>query len=246
MITVEQRLFREMEAGGYSRNDHRMEYIVRVNALLQSNTRMLEFGAGRGKWSQDPVPLRRRLGEFRGRCARLVACDVDEAVLGNTSADEVKLVGHDGVLPFPDGSFDLISAFSVLEHIDDPRVTASELGRVLAPGGWLCAWTPNRWGYVGIGARVIPKRLHARVLRVVDPSRREIDSFVPLYTMNTESARRRLFPEDRFQHFSYSFDGQPFYHGENIVLAKALDLLFRITPGPLKGYHMVFIRKKQS
>jgi SAM-dependent methyltransferase len=174
----------------------------------------------------------------------VVACDVDEAVLGNKSADEVRLIGHDGALPFPDGSFDLISAFSVLEHIEHPEVTAGELGRVLAPGGWLCAWTPNRWGYVGIGARLIPKRLHARVLRLVEPRRVEIDSFVPLYTMNTEAARKRLFPTDRFEHFTYSFDGQPFYHGENIVLGKFWELLFRLTPGPFKGYHMVFIRKR--
>src|SRR3954468_2413450 len=190
MSTVEQRLFREMEAGGYSRHDHRMEYIVRVNALLRPDMRVMEFGAGRGKWSDDPVPLRRHLGDFRGRCAQVVACDVDEAVLGNKSADEVRLIGHDGTLPFPDGSFDLISAFSVLEHIEHPEVTAAELGGVLAPGGWLCAWTPNRWGYVGIGARLIPKRLHARVLRLVEPRRVEIDSFVPLYTMNTEAARK--------------------------------------------------------
>ena len=244
MITVEQRLFREMGAGGYSRHDHRMEYIVRVNALLRPDMRVMEFGAGRGKWSDDPVPLRRHLGDFRGRCAHVVACDVDEAVLGNKSADAVELIGHDGVLPFPDGSFDLISAFSVLEHIEHPEVTATELGRVLAPGGWLCAWTPNRWGYVGVGARLVPKRLHARVLRLVEPRRVEIDSFVPLYTMNTEAARKRLFPTDRFEHFTYSFDGQPFYHGENIVLGKFWELLFRLTPGPFKGYHMVFIRKR--
>ena len=164
MVTVEQRLFREMGAGGYSRHDHRMEYIVRVNALLRPTCGSWSSAPGAAKWSDDPVPLRRHLGDFRGRCAQVVACDVDEAVFGNRSADEVRLIGHDGLLPFPDGSFDLISAFSVLEHIEHPEVTATELGRVLAPGGWLCAWTPNRWGYVGIGARLVPKRLHARVL----------------------------------------------------------------------------------
>lgn len=244
MITVEQRLFREMGAGGYPRCDHRMEYIVRVNALLRPESRLLEFGAGRGKWSDDPVPLRRRLGDFRGRCAKVVACDVDEAVLGNETADEVRMVGHDGALPFADESFDLISAFSVLEHIETPERTAAELGRVLAPGGWLCAWTPNRWGYVAVPARLIPTRLHAWVLRKVEPRRVEIDSFVPHYTMNTEAVRKRLFPEDRFEHFTYAFDGQPFYHGENIVLAKLMEVMFALTPRALKGFHMVFIRKR--
>ncbi|MGT2487017.1 hypothetical protein ACU4GA_15795 [Methylobacterium oryzae CBMB20] len=70
MVTVEQRLFREMGAGGYSGIDHRMEYIVRVNALLRPDMRVMEFGAGRGKWSDDPVPLRRHLGDFRGAAPR--------------------------------------------------------------------------------------------------------------------------------------------------------------------------------
>ncbi|MGT2480912.1 hypothetical protein ACU4GR_23560 [Methylobacterium oryzae CBMB20] len=46
MVTVEQRLFREMGAGGYSRHDHRMEYIVRVNALLRPDMRVMESRRG--------------------------------------------------------------------------------------------------------------------------------------------------------------------------------------------------------
>ncbi|HMA36804.1 MAG TPA: methyltransferase domain-containing protein [Chloroflexia bacterium] len=38
-------------------------------------------------------------------------------------------------LPFPDASFDLVTALDVLEHIDDDRAMLRELYRILRPGG---------------------------------------------------------------------------------------------------------------
>ncbi len=46
------------------------------------------------------------------------------------------------VLPFPDASFDLVTAFDVLEHIEDDRGALLEFGRVLRPGGYLLIYTP--------------------------------------------------------------------------------------------------------
>jgi SAM-dependent methyltransferase len=46
-------------------------------------------------------------------------------------------------LPFADGSFDLVTAWNVLEHVPDlPRLVA-EVHRVLRPGGALLAVAPN-------------------------------------------------------------------------------------------------------
>jgi SAM-dependent methyltransferase len=47
---------------------------------------------------------------------------------------------HD--LPFPDGSFDLVIAAAVLEHVADPQRCEAEMRRVLAPGGHVFADTP--------------------------------------------------------------------------------------------------------
>jgi SAM-dependent methyltransferase len=38
-------------------------------------------------------------------------------------------------LPFPDGTFDTVVSFDVLEHCDDPRAAVNEIARVLRPGG---------------------------------------------------------------------------------------------------------------
>lgn len=46
-------------------------------------------------------------------------------------------------LPFDDGSFDLVFASEVIEHLADTDAFLSELNRVLKPGGMLVLSTPN-------------------------------------------------------------------------------------------------------
>jgi ubiquinone/menaquinone biosynthesis C-methylase UbiE len=42
-------------------------------------------------------------------------------------------------LPFDDGSFELVTAFMSLHDIDDFESAVREIGRVVSPGGYLCA-----------------------------------------------------------------------------------------------------------
>jgi SAM-dependent methyltransferase len=46
-------------------------------------------------------------------------------------------------LPFADASFDVVSAFDVLEHVRDPERTLAEVARVCKPGGVLIGATPD-------------------------------------------------------------------------------------------------------
>ncbi len=48
---------------------------------------------------------------------------------------------------FPDGSFDVISMFDVLEHLPKPVEYIREIHRILAPGGMVLAETPNVEGF---------------------------------------------------------------------------------------------------
>ncbi len=52
-------------------------------------------------------------------------------------------------LPFGGGSFDLVAALDLLEHLDDDVAGAREMGRVLAPSGRLLVFVPafeQLWG----------------------------------------------------------------------------------------------------
>jgi ubiquinone/menaquinone biosynthesis C-methylase UbiE len=67
-------------------------------------------------------------------------------------------------LPYPDGTFDLVVAHWVFEHIDQPEAVAADMARVTKPGGWIAAATANRLGYVALAASIVPNRSHARAI----------------------------------------------------------------------------------
>ena len=46
-------------------------------------------------------------------------------------------------LPFPNSHFDVVIMTHVVEHLHHPTFVAREIGRVLAPGGWLYIEAPN-------------------------------------------------------------------------------------------------------
>jgi SAM-dependent methyltransferase len=242
-MDVTQRLYPETAAGGFCRVDHRMQYLVRVHGVLEPGMTLLDLGAGHGKWRYDGAPLRAWLGDFRNRGARVIAADIDPVVLENPMADERIVIEPGKPMPVADGSVDVVSAFSTFEHVEEPEGLARELDRILRPGGWICGWTPNRWGYVAVGARLTPRALHDRVLRLVEPLREPEDTFPTFYRMNTREELRRLFPPPRFQHFSYPWNGQPFYHGERMALALFWRALLWAAPTPLSAYWHVVIRK---
>jgi SAM-dependent methyltransferase len=59
------------------------------------------------------------------------------------------VVGDATDLPFGENSFDTVTMFDVLEHVEDDRAVACEAFRVLRPGGTVLVTTPNsaRWRY---------------------------------------------------------------------------------------------------
>ena len=99
--------------------------------------RILDLGCGTGTM----LAHLRRFGEAEG-------VDADERAVGFCHArgeDRVQLLESE-TLPFPDDSFDLLTALDVLEHIEDDRWALREVARVLRPGGIFLATVPAyRW-----------------------------------------------------------------------------------------------------
>jgi ubiquinone/menaquinone biosynthesis C-methylase UbiE len=74
--------------------------------------------------------------------------DPTTAMLEKVDIGRGNVTLHEGVaeaLPFPDATFDLVTAYSVLHHLADHRPALAEAARVLRPGGVLYVdLEPNR------------------------------------------------------------------------------------------------------
>ncbi|MVB00167.1 methyltransferase domain-containing protein [Nitratireductor sp. CAU 1489] len=134
---------------------------------------VLDLGAGAGI-----VPEM----DFSGRAARLCGLDPDPRVETNPYLDEAKIgLGED--IPWPDGSFDLVFADNVLEHLADPDRVFAEVARVLKPGGRFLFKTPNRSHYMPLIARMTPLSFHRFYNRM--RGRASEDTFHTHYRANT-------------------------------------------------------------
>lgn len=112
--------------------------------------RLLDIGCGAGRHSFEAL---------RRGCA-VVAADLDAAVLKDVKAMGAAMVAENQVpstgalecvnasvleLPFADGSFDIVIASEVMEHIPTDRDALKELERVTRPGGSVVVTVPRRW-----------------------------------------------------------------------------------------------------
>lgn len=240
-------LYPEIAAGGYSRVDGTMAFYVRVGALLTeagSDAVVVDFGAGRGAFVDQGAPAHRDARLLRGRAGRVIGIDVDKAVLDNPAVDEAHVVRVGESLPVVDGTVDLVVSDYVFEHIADPAWAAGEIGRILRPGGWLCARTPNRWGYIGLGARAVPNSLHVGALRRLQPQKPAEDTFPTTYLLNTPAALRRWFPPNLFHHVVWAMDNEPAYVGHSLMAAKMTKALFNVTPPRLRSVLLAFLQKR--
>ena len=112
-------------------------------------TRFIDVGAGAGRHSYEALR----------RGATVTAYDLDEPELKGVAdmaaamleAGEVPEggsltteVGDIGAIAHPDGSFDVVLASEILEHVPADEAGIAELARILRPGGTLAVTVP-RW-----------------------------------------------------------------------------------------------------
>lgn len=241
------RLYPEMAAGGFSHVDGTVQFYQRINALVRPEMTVLDYGAGRGEQLlDDAAPYRTSLCRLQGKVARLIGVDVDDAVLRNPFLDEAHVIEIGKKMPLPDQSVDLIYADWVLEHVADPDHFVGEVRRLLRPGGWFCARTPNRWGVTGLAANLVPNRLHVRLLDVLQPERHEQDIFPTTYRLNTMGQIRRHFPDGEWENCTYRSNSEPPYVQRSIILMKMVQLYWRVAPTGLHTTLNVFVRRRET
>src|SRR5207302_1710166 len=144
-----------------------------LRPYVRPPARIIDVGSGGGAVAQA-------LQEF----GHVTACDIDVRCAASVSRRPGMsfAYGTAEAIPFADGSFDLVTAFDVLEHLDDDVRALKEMARVASPQGLIAVTVPAypwMWGrqdevshhrrrYTGrslrraiIGAGLHPRRLTA-------------------------------------------------------------------------------------
>jgi SAM-dependent methyltransferase len=117
-----------------------------VAAVAPDGARVLEVGCGPGHLSVQLA------GQHR---LEVTGLDLDPAMIARAAANTDRaanrgvrrpsfLVGDVAVLPFPDGSFDLVVSTFSMHHWADPTAGLAEIGRVLRPGARALVWDFRR------------------------------------------------------------------------------------------------------
>jgi SAM-dependent methyltransferase len=239
-------VYPEIAFGGYSRVDGTVVFYSRVQSLLGAASRVLDVGCGRGKDAEDDCRFRRSLCDLRRPGRHVMGIDVDQDGAENPLIDEFRVIHDTNHWPVESESTDLVIANSVLEHVDNPDQFFSEAWRVLKPGGYLCLRTYNKWGYVGICARLIPNRRHGQVTAFVQRDRDEKDVFPTLYRCNTPGAVRRALRRRGFGSWVHTLEAEPSYLRFSPLLYRIGSYAHRIIPAPLRWSILAFAVKPDA
>lgn len=230
--------------GGYSERDGTVKFYSRVRSLVSNGACVVDWGCGRGADVIDlPSLYRSKLKDLRSDSVRVLGADVDEAARVNPIIDEFYLMTDGKCQEIESGSVDLVICDFVMEHVEEPIAFFSEIKRLLKPGGYFCARTTNKLGYVAIVAMLIPAGLHTWILSKVQPLRKSEDVFPAPYLINTPATIKEKIEPDFDYHFQYEFS-DPAYFGDHRLGLILGGILHALLPRYLAPSLNVFLRKK--
>jgi len=116
--------------------------------LVKTKPRVLDVGCGSGEKSLL----------FLDKVESFVGLDASVTEVEKAKKKGIKaVVGDAQELPFPENSFEVVLAFHLIEHLEDPLMFLRESYRVLTPGGYLLLITPNKNRWTSKITRIIFK-----------------------------------------------------------------------------------------
>jgi ubiquinone/menaquinone biosynthesis C-methylase UbiE len=110
---------------------------------LNARQSLLDVGCGPGTITAD----------LAGRVSQVVALETSEEVLSLARREidvpnVIFAVGDVHALPFADGTFDVVHAHQVLQHVADPVQALREMKRVCKPGGIVAVRDSDYSGFI--------------------------------------------------------------------------------------------------
>jgi SAM-dependent methyltransferase len=161
---------------------------------VSNNDEWLDLGCGHQLLPPWRAESERHLA---GRPRRLVGLDYELPALKAHPSIHDRVCGSILTLPFGDGSFDLITANMVFEHLESPERALREIHRVLRPGGRVIFHTPNELGYTTLLARATPEFAKGKLVQLFE-GRPDEDRFRTYYRANSERKVRMLAAQTGF------------------------------------------------
>jgi len=166
-------------------------YRERLIQLVSDSSEWLDLGCGHQLlpgWLKTSQADQKTLSS---RCKRLTGIDASAEAMARHPYLHERVVGDIQRLPFPENSFTLLTARSVVEHIEQPAPFLSEAYRVLKPGGHFLFATPNYHHYQFLVASLLPEHVKVWLIRYLE-GRTEEDIFKAYYRLNVPSQVEKL------------------------------------------------------
>jgi ubiquinone/menaquinone biosynthesis C-methylase UbiE len=244
-MTYKEIFFPEVKFGGFTDIDGTIAFFLRVNSLINSAFTVLDVGCGRGEYIEDTVSIRRNIRILKGKVAKVIGIDVDDAAQSNEALDEFHMIEGNN-WPIKNDSIDLIVCDHVLEHVMNPDKFFSEADRVLKNRGYICIRTPNYWSYVALFARFIPNKYHSKVTAIVQESRKKEDVFPTVYRCNSIKKIKKMMNQHNIESVVYGYEPEPSYLSFSSVAYWLGILHQRFSPRFLKPLLFAFGRIKKD
>ena len=160
-------------------NEHLARY--HFARRLARNRRVLDLACGTGYGA----------AAFTGSATHVTGVDVSADAIGYARehyplGNLTFLEGNATHVELPDASFDLITAFELIEHLDDWRALLSEARRLLAHSGQFIVSTPNRLYYAESRQKAGPNPFHTHEFTFAEfeSALREFFPHVSLFVQN--------------------------------------------------------------
>ena len=193
----------------WTRGLERRLQLIRRQVDLEGK-RILDMGCGVGAFV-------RRLGEYS---AEVYGTDIDAERVAEGTVEVPNLgLAVCEQLPFADETFDVVILHEVLEHVTDDQETLREARRVLAPGGSVVVFCPNR---------LYPFETHGIFL-----GKRYVFGNIPLINYLPDAVRDRLVPHAR-----------AYTHGRLRRLYRRAGLRARLHSWVFPGFDHIVARRK--
>ncbi len=154
--------------------------------------RIIDVGGGRTCAYADLTPP--------GWDGRLLSIDIAPEEIALNQSVHLRLVSDvTRGLPVADGSVDMITSRSVLEHLANLEDFVIGAARAIRPGGYFIHWVPNKFAPFAIVNAMLPNKLAKPLLHYLDPATVGICGFPVVYDRCYPAAMEQLFKKHGFE-----------------------------------------------